>query len=161
MVIVQKQVVSILAGVLLAICVVAGCGSSSSDDAITTTSLSKAEFIKEADAVCTKSGVRLRGDFQAFVSEKEAEGAGEAGQQDYAELVSTVIAPNIEREIQEIRDLGAPKGDVGSVTSFIEVTEQGLDRAEANPRLVTGGKAGLVFSAGAEQAKAYGFKVCS
>jgi len=177
---VSKRLILALGGILVFVAVgLAGCGGSDDEDA-TASSITKAEFIKQADEVCREGEKRVQKDFDAYVKENEdlkeptdadyaalvaavlapnAEHLKEPTDADYAALVAAVLAPNAERETEQLRELGAPDGDEEQIEAMLEAREQGLKDAEARPKaVVTSGED--IFAGASKIATDYGLKVC-
>lgn len=149
----SKRLIVLLAGVLAVVPVVAGCGG---DDEATASSITRAEFVEQANEVCTEGRARARADFFAFAREHKEDGPQEA---DYTGLVEDVLAPNVEQEIEELRELGAPSGEEAEVEALWDAVEADLKTAEAAPeRLATEGQ--VVFGNSAKVMEEYGLKVC-
>jgi hypothetical protein len=145
-----KQLIVLVAGVLAAALVVAGCGSSDS-------SISKAEFVKKADAVCKKGEEEVQKDFGTFA--KKHENVKKPTEADYAELVDAVLVENVEAEVNDIRALGAPEGDEKEVEAMLEAREESIEKAQDNPKAVIKSNEDI-FGEASKLAKAYGLKEC-
>lgn len=158
-----KYWVGLIAGVLVAvITAAAGCGGdeSASGNELTTTSLSQAEYIEKADAICKETEERLQADFGGYIQEKQGQIASKPSDAEFGEFVGTVVVPNLEREIEEIHALGAPDGDKGELEDYLLKVESGLERAEDEPQLVAIKGGEKIFESARQSAQAYGFKVC-
>jgi hypothetical protein len=152
-------------GVAIAVAALAtGCGSSGSGGStesvgsgeitVETGSLSKADFITRADAICAQSRTELEHKYGAIL---KVNGSSQGGVAD--EIVNEALVPAYEQQIDEISALGAPSGDEKEVTAYLEAIQLGLEEAQANPaktvqRLTPFGKAII-------RAKAYGLKGCA
>jgi hypothetical protein len=147
---VGKQLIVLVALALAAALVVAGCGSSDS-------SISKAEFIKKADAACKKGEEEVQKDFGAFA--KKHENVKKPTGADYAELVDVVLVENVENEVADLRALGAPEGDEKEVEAMLKAREDSIEKAQANPKAVVRGNEDI-FGEASKLAKAYGLKEC-
>lgn len=131
-----------LVGVALsALLVAAGCGGgddsatgSSGDVTVETGSLSKAEFVKQASAICKKTQENFTGEAAAFVTKtnKEPPKPTETGPEE--KLVETILIPNFESQVEEISELGAPSGDEEEVTAFLDSLQAVLDEASEDPQ---------------------------
>lgn len=150
----SKRPIGLIAAVLALGLITGGCGGDSS-----TASITKAVFIKKADAACEKGNRRLQADFATYLKSGKAAKASEPTEADYSELVATVVAPNLEQEIEEIRALGAPSGDEEQVEAILEAREESIEKAEANPELMSGNGDEL-FTKPRKLAREYGLKVC-
>jgi hypothetical protein len=154
----SKGIPALLVGALVAMLAV-GCGGGSSggDTEVTVSSMSKAEFIKKADAVCKKGSEAITADYGEFL--REHKGVKNPTEALFSELVDRVVAPNLEREVEEIRALGAPKGQEARVEAVLAAVERSLTTAEEEPRNVINDMP-KVFGEADKVAKQYGFRVC-
>ncbi len=147
----SKGLIALAAGVLL-VALVAGCGSSSDSS-----SLTKAEFIKQADQICAKGEKSIESGAEKFAEENNVDTEKPTkGQQE--EVIKTVVAPEIRKQAEEINDLGAPKGEEPEVEAIVTAVEEGADELESKPAQLIEGKNPL--EAGSKLAKEYGLKVC-
>jgi hypothetical protein len=134
----------------------AGCGGGS-DASSTANSISKAAFIKKADAVCKRGNRRMEAVFaHLLVQNKKIKRPSKSDQE---ALVGTVLVPNIKREIREIRAFGAPSGDDDKVNGFLEALEEGIETAERNPKVVVKSSE-AIFGIPSRLAREYGLEVC-
>ena len=126
-----------LSALAIAVAVAAGCGGSGGSGGdggngstgastttgpskvdVTTSSLSKAAFLKQANAICTRGVERVQ---KAFSSE-----ASEAAQ---AEAVAAFTAM-VGEAVGEIQQLGAPKGDEAAVQATLTALQKAVDTSE-------------------------------
>lgn len=138
---------------VLALCgaaaILSGCGSSGD----TTAALSKAQFIKQADAICRQADKQQNA---ALISaQKELKGKKQT-QKEQEELVTDVGLPPIQEEAEQIADLGAPKGDEDEIAAIVSGIEEAVDKAEADPS-----KALESFARVDKMSTEYGFKDCA
>jgi hypothetical protein len=148
--------------------VAAGCGSSSEDSGsaanadvpeVTTSSLSKAQFVKQANALCGKEKTKAFQASIAFARKYESEGKPQSKL--LAELTSTVILPRIEREITGIADLGAPAGDEAQIEAFLTAENEAADKVAADLKgLKSLRQIEAQFSDSGKLARAYGITGC-
>lgn len=75
------------------------------------------------------------------------------------EIVETVLAPNIQSQIDGVKALGAPSGEEQQVSSALELSQQTLEKIEANPELAFGKTD--AFAAAGKQLHALGLKECA
>jgi hypothetical protein len=140
---------------LAAMVALAGCGGGG--DSTTTASISKAKFVKEAKAICEKGQEKLHAGFRALIAEKDAQ---RSRPEEEEEWVNKVIAPNLTREVSEIRALGMPEGDEARVESLLAAVEDGLHKLQENPQAVLASSAEK-FSKAIKLANAYGLEACA
>jgi hypothetical protein len=149
---------ALTAALIVGVCV-AGCGSSSSTTTTeTTAAISKAEFVAKGNAVCVKGEKAQEAEVNAYVKKHGLENKKPTKAQE-VELVETVFAPNIQSQIDGVKALGAPSGEEQQVESALELSQQALERVEANPELAFGKQ--NPFAAAGKQLHALGLKKCA
>src|SRR5436305_10650421 len=137
--------------------VVAGCGGGS-DSSSESSSMTKAQFIKQADAICAKGNEENETEFEEFAKEKGLSEKKEPTKAQQEEAISEIVAPGVRKQIEKIDALGAPEGDEGKVEAMVAAVEEGVDEIEENPASLTEGKNPL--AKGSKLAKEYGLKTC-
>lgn len=136
-----------------------GCGDGGSDTIeIQTGSLSKAEFIEKADAVCTKTQERAGRELVAYMSKNNIRLSGSLPDAAAVGIFGAVVEPTYRREITEISELGAPDKDAEKVIEMLEAIEAGLEKGQLDPAGAIS-RNELVPAAG-ELARAYGLTKC-
>lgn len=154
----------VLAATLAVVVVAGGCGGSDSSSAnevtVQTGSLSKAEFIKRANAICEAVRSRFLREYVAFYEQKKPKLTGAPQGAWLSEVVEAVLLPNYEqRMIGEISVLGAPASEEQEVASFLNSLQQRLDEVHQNPAELT--KSPYPFAKPARVAKKYGLTGCA
>jgi hypothetical protein len=129
----------------------AGCGSSNNDSSTSTAALSKPAFLAKANAICT-TGNQKQGAAQSALGKQPS-------QAQVATYVSTSFAPNVQAQIDGIRNLGAPSGDQATVTRMLDMAQADLNQVKANPALVIGDT--NPFANFANLAHPYGLTSCA
>lgn len=149
---------ALMAALVVGICG-AGCGSSSNSTSTeTTATISKAEFVAKGNAVCVKGEKAQEAEINAYVKKNGLENKKPSKAQE-AELVETVLVPNVQSQIDGVKALGAPSGEEQQVNAALELSQQTLERVEANPGLAFGKE--NVFAAAGKQLHALGLKKCA
>ena len=148
---------ALMAALIVGVCV-AGCGSSSSTTTETTAAITKAEFVAKGNAVCVKGEKAQEAEINAYVKKNGLEKQKPTKAQS-VEIVETVLAPNIQSQINGVKALGAPSGEEQQVNSALELSQQTLEKIEANPELAFG--KGNAFAAAGKQLHALGLKECA
>jgi hypothetical protein len=148
---------AVLAVVLVGL--VAGCGGGDeTTDATTdeTVTLTKAEFIKQGDAICKSAGEQSEKKAEEFAEENgfKLEGASE---EQLEEAIAEVLVSTLRKQAEGLDALGAPEGDEEQVEAIIVSLEGATDEVEDDPSVVFEEK---VFDKPNELAQDYGFKVC-
>jgi hypothetical protein len=154
----SSRIFAALIGALAIVLVATGCGGGGDSTEVTAASISKAQFIKQAEAICESGNKQLQIDFAAFL--KNNAGIEHPTEATYAELVNTVVAPDIEREVEELRELGAPSADLDQVQAMLDAREESVALAEEDPQAVTHNSE-KVFAKASKLAKEYGMETCA
>jgi hypothetical protein len=128
---VSKRVIVLLAGALAIALVAAGCGGGSSNST-STASISKAEFEKKGNAICAKGKLRVKRDALKFAAEHHLLKQRPSEAQ-VKEIAETVVIPGIQRQVNELRALGAPAGEEQQVEETLEAIEEGLEEVKQDP----------------------------
>lgn len=132
----------------------AGCGGSGDS---TTASLTKAQYIKRGDAICTKAEQEQLAGVERFQRETHVEALGVGSSEE--QLVKEVGIPPLRLETEKLADLPAPQGGETQVKAYVAALEEGMQAAEKEPGLLLeAGKS--PFAEAEELASAYGFRVC-
>jgi hypothetical protein len=117
---------------------------------------SKAAFIKEADAVCTKAEVKLSEEVIDFAKENgiDIEKEEEPSDDQKTEIYETIVLPNIANQAKELEALTPPKGDEAKIE---ELTSTLSDEAEnADPSNLDES----TFEDASKMAQEYGLTSC-
>ena len=139
---------SALVAVLVLALAATGCGSSDKKTP------SKAEFLKKGNAICTKGNKEIEAaGRKLFTSQKRPPRAKMLA------FAKDTILPSVQRQVDQIRALGAPKGDEKKVKAIVDAAQAGIDKAKKNPLLLTQQGEGP-FKQADTLARAYGLKVC-
>jgi hypothetical protein len=128
----------------------AGCGSSDSSQ------LTKAEFIKQANAVCKKGEAKRQASFTA----KMRPGVLKKGNAGREELILTAVLPPIVQMTDELDELEPPSSEAANADALVRSLEQEINTIEANPMGVYSGELGK-FEGANEWASVAGLAVCS
>jgi hypothetical protein len=148
------RLVTLAAGILAVAVVVAGCGSSGDAQ----TEISRAEFVRQANALCHDTEVRLKAGIARLLAGNEPSNGREVVKAE-AEVGRKVLIPAMEDQAEKIEALGAPNGDAAKVHAIVRATEEGLGKAEKHPeRAVKDGTE--AFGKANRLARAYGLSAC-
>ncbi|HMI82053.1 MAG TPA: hypothetical protein VK480_09730 [Solirubrobacterales bacterium] len=121
--------------VVAALLLASGCGGGGDD---TTASLTKDEFVKQANAICTKHQRQMEAKFSKFVEEANA-GSRTSTPEKFKEGVTKIAIPALEEQIEELSALPAPAGEEEQVKLILERQEETLKKVEADPTFRTSG----------------------
>ncbi len=153
----NKGLIAASVGVVAIAAIVAGCGSSSDDE---TSSLTKAQFVARADAICKKGNAEIESEFEAFAEKNNIDENEEPSKAQQAELSETILAPNVQNQADEIRALEAPSADEDEVSAMLDSLDEGVEEVEANPQAPFESKQPNPFGPANKLATEYGLKVC-
>jgi hypothetical protein len=151
-------------GALIAALAIAGCGDSDSDSsgasaggegAVESGSLTKEEFLEQADKACAKLASEAKARYVKF-AEEFYDPKGNQGQQ--ATVLIKAVIPYFEDQIDEIESLGAPSGDEDEIEEILVSFQASVDQARAQPMSFISSEAPLGNTT--KLASAYGFKAC-
>jgi hypothetical protein len=147
--------------VMLAAVLLAGCGGTSgSTGSVTakTGSLSKAQFIKQADAICAEQLKQADTAVREYLTKNGLKPTTHDISAHESEVVEAFL-PAYQQEIDQIRSLGAPRGDVKQVSAILTALQWNVDEGKAKPAkfLSQEGR----FATPAALAKDYGLLECA
>jgi hypothetical protein len=128
----------------------AGCGSSSSTSG---SSISKAAFIKKADALCESGNKEQSAALRAF-EENEA-----TPQTTEAEIITKIMLPHIKRTMERFAELEPPSGEEAKIEALVAADMKAIEVGLKNPGVFANGET-TPFKEGTSLSKTYGFKVC-
>jgi hypothetical protein len=127
-----------------------GCGGSDA-------SLTKGEFIKQANKICTQAE-QERLSAAGVATRKAGLEEGEQGSKSQREEIVLAVLKPYEEMTNQIAALGAPDGDEQRVEAIVEAMEESVDNAKANPTSAMTSSA--PFEEANELAQEYGLIEC-
>jgi hypothetical protein len=122
-------------------------------------------FVKEADAICTQTRLRVEREVKALLEKhhiKEVGQKGESAKEAAAlsiEEIEEIGTPQLRREVDELRALEAPKQQAVQFGAYLDAFDELVEASEKNPKVLLGPGA-KVFAKPDAKAKPIGFKVC-
>jgi uncharacterized Zn finger protein len=129
-----------------------------------TASLTKSEFIKQADSICKKGSEEVRAEFATYLKENKIKEIGKGGESKaeadarIEEVIEAAI-PTLRQQLDGIRALAAPAAIEAQVDAYLAAAEEGIETGEKDPvELFTA--TGKVLAKSDKLAKEIGFKVC-
>jgi hypothetical protein len=139
-----------------------GCGGSTDGNTeieVKTGSLSKAEFISRADAICQATRNRFTVALNAFGRAHKPPPTGTDQTPWLGEIVNEVVAPNYEKGIKEIGALGAPPGYEKEVAKFVNGVQSRIEEIRNDPAELN--KTPFPFAKETKIASSYGMTGCA
>lgn len=136
---------------LVACLALAGCGDDKSTSSDRTT-LTKAEVIKQGDAICRASQDRINKASASLATGEPTEAQATA-------FITDTLVPELEGQIRDLRKLVPPAADAAKLDAMLDSLAADVAKAKQDPR-------GMLTSDGAfveagRLAEAYGFQVCA
>ncbi len=152
--------IALIAAVIAAALLIAGCGGGG-DESSANVSISKEDFIAKADAICKQGNKQMERELFKFLRESGTGGSlRKPSVEQNEKFIETVLIPNLQREIKEIKALGVPEGDEEKVEAMIAALEEGLETAEDETETVAAGTSDIVFGIASRLAGEYGLETC-
>lgn len=151
----NKAFLSAIAVLVALAALVGGCGGGD-DTTDETVTLTKAEFIKQGDAICKEANEENESEAEEFAEENDFT-LEKASKEQLEEAVAEVLVPSLNKQVEELDALGAPAGDEDQVEEIIVSLEDVAGEVEDDPGLVFEEK---TLEKPSQLANAYGFKVC-
>ena len=136
---------------LLGVALLAGCGGGD-DSSSTATALTKAEFLKQGNAICAKGNKAT----DQLVNQTFTQGKKPTEAQ--LEKFTSQAAPIVQQQIDGLRALGAPTGGEQQVNQILDDAQSALDMVKQDPSLFLKGDP---FKKANQEAKAYGLSACA
>ncbi len=100
--------------------------------------MSKAEFIKKADAICKAARTEFLAKYTHFIQANKSDITDpQKSKALIDELLESILSPNVERQIEQISELGAPGAYAPEVALFLNALQTRLDEAADNPAELT------------------------
>lgn len=155
----SKRFVALLAALAALALIVAGCGGGS-DSTEGTTALSKAEFVKQGNAICAKGSKEIEEGFEKFGKEQGFSKNKQPSKAELQEGIETIVIPKIQKEIAGIRALGIPAEEGAEAEAVLDAAEEALEEGEENPSLLLKEESAGPFAKANKLAREFGLTKC-
>ena len=152
----NKVLLAAFAALIALGALVAGCGSDDETTTDETVTLTKAEFIKQGDAICQKGNDQSEKEAEEFAEENDFT-LEKASEEQIEEAIGEVLVPILNRQVEEIEALGAPEGEEEKVEEILTALEDASADVEEDPSRAFEGEP---LKEAKRLAEDYGFKVC-
>lgn len=129
-------------------------------ETIETSSLSKAEFIKQAEAICAREGEHFLQLISSYMS-SHAPKSGESEQEVAAEGVRQTLLPKFQNQIDQIRELGAPAGEEEEVEAILAAMQRAVDALAKRKEVALATDIDQEFRPAGRLAIRYGLEYCA
>lgn len=155
----SKRLVTMLLAGVAALAVLGGCGGGGEDDQTDqTTALTKAQFIEQADAICTKTNEEYVAEYEEFAKENGIKKGERPSKSQNLEVAEAIFLPNAQVRLEALQELDPP-GKEEEFKAFLKATEEAIAAGEKSPKKLYGRE--YPFAEAQEIAGIYGFRVCS
>jgi hypothetical protein len=139
----------------------AGCGSDKKDSSSTngsSASISKKEFLRKGNAICAAGNKEINSQGKKLFGTQQKQ--KKPSKSEMRQFATVVLIPSVQKQVDQIKALGTPKGDEAKVNAILDAAQQGIDESKKNPLVLTdeGGKD--PFKKANKLARDYGLKVC-
>lgn len=126
-------VISVVGSVATAL-LVAGCGGGGAE----AEQIDKATFVKQADQICEQVSGKMSAGVLA-IGRREAARPGYDVEKTQIDVVTTVVVPGLEEELQKLRALGIPEDASAEAKAFVNALQKGIEQAKAKPKATAEG----------------------
>jgi membrane protein involved in colicin uptake len=123
---VHRWIIGLTLGVLLVGVLGAGCGGGDSE----TTAITKAQFVKKAEAVCKETQEDVEDRFLSFMKRVEARNEKGGSKANLDTRVKDVYLPAVKNEHEKLVALGAPEADAKEIEEFLGGLADGQEAME-------------------------------
>jgi len=153
--------IGLLVALVALAAVAVGCGGSddSSDSTSVASDLTKAQLIKQGDAICRQGNEEIEAGFEQFLEKNNVPEGQEPSDAQGVEIVNTVLVPSLKTQSELIRGLGAPEADEEQVGELLDALDEAIESADDDPEALFNEDTDP-FGEVNEQAQAYGFSEC-
>lgn len=124
-----------------------GCGGGSHTTSTATSAISKAQFIAQANAICTQGNQKSAAAQKAL---QKVVGNHAPTQAQITAYINGVFVPLIQSQIDQIKALSAPAGEQATVTKTVKSNPAAVARSNSHP-----------FANFAQLAHRYGLTACA
>jgi len=145
---------AIFAGVVAMAAIAVGCGGSSDSKP-----LSKAEFKKQAEALCEKGEKEAQADFAVAMKRAENLKDSRSNEEKASDLGEDVVIPYLRNKLEGLEELGSPSSGQKQISAWLEELSAGVEELEEKPEQAVEGNPPLVKAS--EMVTEYGIKACA
>lgn len=142
--------------ILLLCALLPGCGGEDEGTAAGSEPLTKPQFVKQSNQICSDGNKQKESDMRQAAKES-GKGLFDASPAELEKLFVDVVLPVYAETISKLEGLTPPAGDAATVEKFVTGFRVALREAEANPHELLNGNP---FASSTERAVAYGLENC-
>jgi hypothetical protein len=149
----KLKIAVLLLGAALVSLLAVGCGSSGDSTTDSTATLTKAEFVKQGNAICDAGNKEIQAGFEEVIPKGK-----QPTKAQISEAMETVLIPSVSKQVEEIDALGAPEGEEEAVEKFLTSAEEELEKGEEEPEALASDSS---FDQTSKDAQAIGLTSCA
>jgi len=150
------RIAALLTAVLVLGAIAAGCGE---DDSDSTATVTKAQFLKQGNAICAAGNKELDEEFEAFNEDGHLKENQQPSDAEAEEIADTILLPAVTEQLDELRELDAPEGEEEQVDEILSEAESAVEEVEDDPASIVT-EANSPFTRVNKMAREYGLSVC-
>lgn len=142
---------------------VMGCGDDSSsgssgDGTVETSSLTKAQYIKQVNKICEDGSEKFALGVSTYLKKHSSDpkSSGEIG----ADTLRVAVLPEVEAMNEEIEELGAPEGDEEKIEAYLAAQQRSIESLEKR-KSVSLNNLDPAFRKPGDLARKYGIESCA
>ncbi|MBS1878923.1 MAG: hypothetical protein JST31_05385 [Actinobacteria bacterium] len=149
-------------GLLIAL---AGCGGSGSTEATATASapgISKAAFIRKANAICERASKEYLPEAMAALTKQTSTHPASSVEEVEMAVTARLFEPTFIKELEEVRALGLPSGDEETIESILDEVESIVKKSRTDAKWFHDAQLDFKhpFARARAEAEAYGIGPC-
>jgi hypothetical protein len=114
----------------------------------------RAALIEQADEICAEGDREIDAEADEVFGDSEQE----PSQAEQEAFVEDTVVPNVQDQLDQLRELDPPEEDAEEFTSILDDAQAALDEVEADPSAISGGQD--PFAEVNKRAKAFGLEDC-
>lgn len=114
----------------------------------------RAELIEQADEICAEGDREIDAEAQDVFGGSQQE----PPQAEQEAFVEDTVIPNVQDQLDQLRELDPPEEDAEEFTAIIDEAQEALDELEADPSAIGGGED--PFAEVNKRARAFGLQDC-
>ena len=152
----MNRLIALIAALAALAIVVAGCGDSDDDGTDSGEALTKAEFVKQAEAVCAANNKEIDAEFEKFSEENNLSKKKAPTQEQLEEAADDFLLPIVNDQIDELREIEPPEAQAGAFEALLDEAEAEVEKLEDDPSTLEEQS----FVKVNERARALGLEAC-
>lgn len=120
----MRRTMNLLMAVAVAAAMLVGCSSGGGGSSRSSKEISKADYIKQGNALCQKFNKKL---------DAASKGVDPSNKAQYDKFLRDKAVPEAENLIKQLKGLGTPKGDDAKLDKLYGSMQSDLDKVKKNP----------------------------